>query len=372
MIAVSCNSNADLYYISANQVSINQNGNLEIIGTSEMSSGKKYIKSPFISIYTDQLERISNNEYKTSTTANNPRLFSHQNGKKTLSYYKPISFGDANERSHLIELDKDYNLKDEIIFGQTDRIHEVIGFKEEYIALKFNRRKNQLGLKGIGKSAFETPFILSEEPGVPTDLEVARNGSFLFCGTQNDFDYPDGHSYNEKATFGFIGKFDQLGNVLKHDSYKHDEHVFFNDIELTNKYTIVTGTKQLNGSSMNLLLVCYDDNLQLKYEKTLLNEGFQYGVKTIFHEQYFYTLIKDENLGNHKTNFSLMKSDSLFQPQWVKKVPSEKSTEPIDFLILENHIYCVANAYLQNKNSIQAEIYKISMDGELIKKQAIQ
>lgn len=371
IFAVNCNSREELDYVESNQISLDKDGNIEVIGTSEASSMKHYIKSPFIFVYNEDLQKIYTKYYKTSCTTINPRLYTHQDGSKTLSYYQPTSLDNSTEKSYLIKLDQEYKIQKEVVFGYRHRIQAAIELAGSYITLLYNRQKNNIELRGIGTRSFDTPFVLNNETSVPADLEMGRNENFLFCGTQNGFDYPDGYEYNQKATFGFIGEINRMGKILNHSSYKHNQHVFFNDLEVTKKAIVVTGTKQQAGSSMDLLMLRYDDSLQVNHEKTFIKKGYQKGVKTILHDQYFFTLIVDENPKNNKKNFSLMKSDSLFQPQWIRTFPSEHSANPVDLIIANQHIYCLANVVVQGENTMQAEMYSISMEGDLIKKQTI-
>ncbi len=374
MFTLSCNLDTNLKYITANQISLNQDGNFEIVGTSELSSEKKYIKSPYISIFNKELLNLSNHQYKTFATVQNPRLFTHQNGTKILSYYGSKSINNGTNLSYLLELSTDYKMQKKLLLGENIRIKKTIGLKKEgrNITLSYDKKKLNIELKGLGHPTFKTPFALNEEPSIPTDLELTKNNVFLFSGIQNGFNYPDGYDYNEMAAYGFIGAMNQDGNVLKHASYQQDQHVFFNDIELAKKSIIVTGTKQEKGSSMNLLMVSYNDSLEIITEKSFIKKGFQYGIKTIQHDEHYYTLIADENPKNHKKNLSLMKSDHLLEPQWIKEFPSDYSTEPVDIIITNQHIYCLINVTSENSTSIQSEIYMLSMDGEFVKKQTIQ
>jgi len=184
--------------------------------------------------------------------------------------------------------------------------------------------------------------------------------------------YPDGHDYKEKSAFGFIGEIDSDGKITNQKKHQHHQHLFYEDIEVVGRSAIVTGTKQQDGSSMDLLLVNYNDSLSIEQEKTFTKEGVQYGLKTIKYNDFYYTLIASENLENNKLNLSMMKSDLHFNSLWEKNFDSHQSQDPKDLIITNDKIYCLINTREEKGAATNAELYVLSLDGILLNKKSIQ
>jgi len=353
LVFASCNNNLD--YNFANQISVNDKGQIEVIGVSEKSSKKKFIKSPYIMLLDTNLNTKTRPFYKTAATAKNPKLSKSKDGNHILSFYKSVSLNYAIETTNYKILNDRYKFKKTHQFGKRTRFVKYIESPNTSVSLVYQRAtgKTEFIIEGTSN----TKFKINEEPCI--------------CGVQNGLKYSDGYRFKEKTASGFIGEINEQAEITNQVIHPHDQHLFYEHLEFLKEGSLITGTKQHTNSSMDVLLVSYDDQLSIVREKAFLKEGIQYGVKSIQYENEIYTLYTSENPDNNKLNISLMKCDLSFNRIWEKNFYNNSSHTPTDFMIHDQQIYCLNNSVTEKGKSSQAKVMVISLDGELLSEKFI-
>lgn len=209
-------------------------------------------------------------------------------------------------------------------------------------------------------------FAVTTDPTIPTDLELDPYGDLFFSGIANGFHYPDGYNYEQKYAFGFIAKMNANQEVTKQASKKTKQHIFFEDIELMDSTLLVTGTEQSETSSMDLLLMKYDQNLDSIASQIIIEQGIQTGVKSIVFNGYIYTLVYAEDIEDHSMKVRLVKSTKDLKTIWMKDYGDGASYKPTDLLITNNRIHIVSNIKDRITEDSRASLFVISLDGDLI------
>ena len=350
---------------------MNAQNQIEIIGVSEKSAGKKFIKAPFLSILDQDLNEISTHYFKSNTSANNPRLVNSADNQKILSFYKATSLDEQVEKTEIHYLDNEYKLLNSSSVGHKLRSKKVVVLNDIPIILGYSRQNLNIVIKSLSKPSFSESIGISKEPTIPSDIESLNDNELVVCGIENGFHYPDGHDYNQKSAFGFIDVLNNKGVSTKHVSAKTSQHQFFNDIEVLDSTLILTGTEQSDQTSMDLLLRRYDHKLNLMSNEIFEEEGLQIGIKTIEENGFLYTLVRSENLEENKTTIRLVKSNKDFTQVWLKEYGDETFYDPKDLLIADDKIMVISNIVNKTTKESKASLFIISLDGNLISETAI-
>lgn len=365
MVTMGCNDpEGDIHWQSINEMLVDEDGQILIVGTKNGVGINKHIKSPYLMLLDEDFKTISKRIYRTETTALNPKIISSANGSKILSYYSAQSLANPTESSHVLFLNQNFKLRKDTEYGNRTRVRSLLLDNDMLWSLNYERISRKTSLKSFNnsKQISEHIFSASEESSLPTDM-VKSSDSKLLAGIAQGFHYRDGHDYDFPRTHGFVIKVNMDGSETHRTELRGEHHLFLNDLLLRENGVVATGTEQSNKTGMDVLLVELDKELKIVNRYAYKKQGIQEGIKSRDHEGIILTLATSEDLIDHTLKVYLIKSDGGGNIIWEKELGGLGSYKPKDLLVYNNRIVVAANFKAHRNSNQEAILITVDLDG---------
>ncbi len=356
-----------------NQIVLNQDDQITIIGTRNGISKNNGIKSPYVITFDEDFRKTYEAQFPTPTSSLNPRLLMGNGKNSILSYYRALSLYHQVEHSYLLFLDQKLNIQKETKYGHRTRINSLIYFnKDSLLAYNYERHKLNTSLSKFQDSIVGKTenFAISVKTNIPTDIE-AHNQNIFISGIADGYEYRDGHEYKAFKTRGYIILADyelkeqkRFVDTIKQNSIIQD--IFFHEDEL-----ISTGSSQHQSTGIDINIKSFDNDLGINWNYIHRKKNPQKGIKTIDHKGILYVLAEDINQQTGKTNLLLLKLSKEGRLIEEISIKEEGSIRAKDFIIHNDYLIVVSNKFINRMSSPMARIQKFSLEGQLITQRII-
>jgi len=363
--SISPNSEIHATLYSASDLAI-FNNQLIVAGTSHPDSNTLAIKSPYLLTLDSSLNIYDTRIFKTETTASNVIFKALKNNEYALAFYGAKSLQNQQEQTQIFILDQDLLEEDNQIYGTRTRIRDLTEIGSDLISLNYERTDQTMSLRSNKK--FDIKIEEGAESSIPTDILVTPEKEIFILGIANGFHYLDGHNYEEQFAYGFIRKYNSSAKELNKFNYKESGHTFFSDMLYHDEILSVMGTKQKSNSGMDILLLQFDNELNLLREKSFPKKGIQEGSTIEYFDNSIYIFGTTEDLSTHKLSLELSCLNVDGNIIWQQSFGDPKrSYSAIDMILFDSNIILLSQS-VENRISTQLNhLHKVSLSGDLIK-----
>jgi len=366
---VSCEYTSHPNISSVNQLILNDQNNLLIIGDRSSKETDPYIKLPYILVLDKNLNTIEEHLYPTKTTSKHSRLFINEKFW-VLSHYRAVGLDNSKVISELNMMNPYGDSYNKIEYGKRTRFKKLIQIDTNLISLNYQKSDRSLTLGFFGK---DNPprfnkFKFSNESSIPSDIIYDKSSnSLIVCGIAHGYTYRDGHDYINKKTHVFLLQTDTNGNEIKRDSILSTQNLFINNLEIIQDEFLLTGTSQDDRNGMNTII--YKINAELIAEEiySFNAEGVQEGIKSLMLTDTILTLSKNQKYKSENFNCKLTYSKNGKYIGSQEYGDSKYSYKPTDFLVTKNRIYISANKRSSRIDEPQAVLFEIDKSRKLLR-----
>jgi len=354
--------NSTLY--SASELSI-FNNQLIVAGTAKATPHSIAIKSPCLMTLDSSLNMINTTLLNTETTASNIIFEPVNNEECVIAFYAAMSLENQEEQTQVKILSQDLIEKNNHRYGNRTRIKDLAKIDSDVITLNYERTDRTMSLRSIKK--FDIRIQEGDETNIPIDMIVVPNKEIFISGIANGFHYLDGHNYEQELAYGFLRKYDLNGQELNRSNYKQSGHVFFSDMAYHKEVLSVIGSKQASRTGMDVLLLQFDNQLNILTEKSFAEVGIQEGRSIEYIDNSIYIFGSTEDLITHKMNLQLTCLTVNGTLKWQKPFGNTRRTySAIDMILFDSNIILLSQSKENRISAHQIHVHKVTLTGDLI------